>query len=153
MSDEGTTCKHWHVKCSRRLAKIAQTAQNKRAPANDAIVAMTTLTSRERLLLGVGAWRNFCVKWLLFLQVFRKPNFDLEPDYFVGKPLNIRFHLYIVSTEILSTFRARVEYISVFKICAIQTSGNEKRQKPPFPLGHVDPHLIDPSLGRLHSPP
>jgi len=44
-----------HVKCSRRLAKIAQTVQNKRAPGNDAIIAMTTLTLRKRLLRGTAA--------------------------------------------------------------------------------------------------
>jgi len=56
------------------LAKIAQTAQNKRAPDNGAIVAMTTLTSRKRLLqclalvLGVSfAWNDW-----QFLQISHK---------------------------------------------------------------------------------
>jgi len=57
--DERPKCNPHFVTFARRLAKTAQTAQNKRAPGNDAIVAMTTLTSRKRLLLGVTGWRDF----------------------------------------------------------------------------------------------
>ena len=65
--------KQQHVKCSHRLNKIAQTAQNKRAPDNDAIVAMTTLTSRNRLLLDFTAWHDFLRETTVtFLQISRK---------------------------------------------------------------------------------
>ena len=39
-------------------------------------------------------------------------HFNLELDYIVRKPMKHRFQLYIVRTEIFSTFHARVEYIS-----------------------------------------
>jgi len=39
------------------------------------------------------------------------PHFDLEPDYITRKPMKHRFQLYIVSSEILSTFHTRVRYI------------------------------------------
>jgi len=48
-----------------------------------------------------------------FLQISHKPNFDREPDCFIGKPMNRRFQRYIVGMEILSIFYARVEYVSV----------------------------------------
>jgi len=55
---------------------------------------------------------------VIFLQISREPNFDLEAsDIFgIGKPMNRRFQRYTVRTEVLSTFHARVEYISVLKI-------------------------------------
>jgi len=64
ISDAYITRKKRHVKCSCRLLKIAQTTQNKHVTGN-AIVAMATLTLSKRLLLGVAAWHDFCVKWVL----------------------------------------------------------------------------------------
>ena len=78
----------------------------------------------------------FCVKPLLHFCKFLV-NFDLKPDYFFGKPMNRRFKRYIVRTEILSTFHARVEYISV-KNTPFKPMGT-KPPKLSFLLGHVDP--------------
>ena len=108
--------------------------------------------SYNSLLLGLAAWHDFCVKWLLRLcKLLVNCNFDLEPDYvyFFGRTINRLFQQYIVCTEILSTFHARVKYIYVKKY-TIQTNGNEK---PPLPLGGHGPHLIHSSLDRPHSPP
>jgi len=89
-----------------------------------------------------------------FLYISPQPHFDLEPDYIARKPLQQRFQLYIVHREILSSFHTRVEYIYV--IPPIQTNGDanaEKSPKQPFPLTHVDPHLIHECLCPPHSPP
>jgi len=62
--------KQQHVQCSHRLAKIAQTAQNKRATGST-IVAMTTLTSVKgccvALMLGmISSWNDcyICANFL-----------------------------------------------------------------------------------------
>jgi len=70
-----------------RLAKIAQTAQTSMhpAPGNDAIVAMMTLTLRKRLLLGIAAWHDFCMKWLTFLQISCKPQLWSQTSLFLWK--------------------------------------------------------------------
>jgi len=44
---------------------------------------------------------NFCTFLL-------NPHFDLGPNYIIRKPMKYRFQLYIVRTEILSTFHTRV---------------------------------------------
>jgi len=75
-----------------------------------------------------------------FLQFLINPNFDLEPDYFFGRPMNRCFQRYIVHTEILSTFHAQVDDISV-KNMPFKPMG-AKTPKPPFTLGYMDPHLI-----------
>jgi len=62
ISDECTMRKQRHIKCSHRLAKIAQTVENKHAPGIDAIVAMTTYILRKSLLLGIAALHDFCMK-------------------------------------------------------------------------------------------
>jgi len=57
------------------------------------------------------------------------------------KPMKRRFQRYLVHTEILSTFHARVEHVSVTKY-AIETNGSMGTKHPinrPFPLSHVDP--------------
>jgi len=57
-------------------------------------------------------------------------HFDLEPDYIIRKPMKHRFQRCIVPTEIFSTFRAQVEYISrvQYVILPIQTNGTECAQ-------------------------
>jgi len=70
ISDDRSTRNPHYAEFSRRLAKIAKTAHNKRTTGN-AIVGMATLTR-----VKVAARRDFFVKSLLhFLQVFRKAQF------------------------------------------------------------------------------
>jgi len=59
-----------------------------------------------------GAPRAAGMVILRALNVSPQPHFDLEPDYIIRKPMKHRFQLYIVRTEILSTFHTRVEHIS-----------------------------------------
>jgi len=54
---------------------------------------------------------------LHFCTFLLKPNIDLELDYIHRKPMNCRFQQYILHTEILTTFHARVKFISVKQIC------------------------------------
>ena len=82
-----------------------------------------------------------------FLQISRKPNFDLEPEYFFGKQMNRRFQQYNVCTKILSTFHTRVKYISVKNMLFKPMGTNPP--KPPL-LGTHGPHLIHPSLNWPH---
>jgi len=51
-----------------------------------------------------------------FFADFSQTHIDLELDSICGKPMKRRFQQYIVRAEILSTFQARVEYISVRKM-------------------------------------
>jgi len=99
------------------------------------MVAMTSQLHR-------AAERPFCVCQLLhFFQLLSNPSIDLELEYIFGKPMKCRFQRCIVCTQILSTFHARVAYISVTKY-AIQTIGLIGENDPkihPF-LWHVDPH-------------
>jgi len=90
---------------------------------------------------------------VIFLQISRKPQLQPRTWQFLQNasinrrsPINRRFQRYIVHTEILSTFYARVKN-------AIQTNWDEKLPKPPFPFRAHGPHLIHPSLDRPHSPP
>jgi len=67
---------------------------------------MAMLTSPKRLLLGVAVWDDFCVKSLLyFLQISRKPKFDLELTV-SSEGQCAGFQQYIVRMEILSNFHA-----------------------------------------------
>jgi len=95
-------------------------------------------------IANIAAWCDFFVKWLTFLQIFHKP--QLRPrTYFFRRPINRRFQRCIVCTEIMSIFHAQVEYVSLERY-TIQTNGNEIPSNLPFPLGHIDPNLIHPSL-------
>ena len=62
--------------------------------------------------------------------------------------------IYCTCTEILSTFHARVEYISLLKIHS-RTPFKQMGRKPAksFPLSRCGPHIIRSSLGRPRSPP
>jgi len=107
----------------------------------------------KRLLLSIAAWLDFCVKWLLtFWQVSCKFYLRSWNWLYFWKANEQTFLTIYCLYEILSTFHARVEYISVKKY-AIQTSENEKSPKPPLPLGHVDPPSNTPILDRPHLPP
>jgi len=89
------------------------------------MVAMTSPLHR-------AAERPFYVFQLLrFCQLLSNPSIDLELEYIIGKPMKCRFQHCIVRTEILSTFHARVEYISVTKY-TIETIG---------PMGPNDPKI------------
>ena len=91
-----------------------------------------------------AAEHPFCVCQLLglhFCQLLSNFTIDLELEYIIGKPMKRRFQRYIVRTEILSTFHARVEYLSVTKY-ATETIG---------PMGTNNPK-IHPSLESRQPP-
>jgi len=73
----------------------------------------TIITSSFRARCVVACAENPSETVLHFCTFLLNPQFDLEPDYIVRKPIKRRFQRYIVRTEIFSTFHARVEYISV----------------------------------------
>ena len=127
---------------SERLAKIAQTTQNKRATDN-AIVAM----AMTLICVKVAANRNFFVKSLLhFLQISREPQICLKTNHIFKKPMNRRFQGCIFCMEILSTFHTRVSYKNTLKN-AIQTNGRKVLiHSLPFMGCGPHPHLIHPSL-------
>ena len=92
---------------------------------------------------------------LHFCQLLSNPSSDLELEYLFGKPMKRRFQRCTACTEI-STFHARVEYISVTKY-AIETIGliwgDKRPQNPPLPLEARGPHLIHECLGDpIHHP-
>jgi len=62
---------------------------------------MARLWWRNRLLLGVAAWHDVCMKSLLhFCKFLLNPNSDLEPiSLEFGRPMNERYQRYIVRTE------------------------------------------------------
>ena len=97
----------------------------------------------------VAAINDLHLIWVL--KFLANPNKDLERDCIFGKPMKLRFQWCIIHTEILSVFYAWVVYISVQQICRwnTETSGSKTPWKP---LGHIDPHLMHPSLHRPHSP-
>jgi len=67
-------------------------------------------------LLHCTAERPFCMCQLLHIcQLLSNPSINLELEYIFGKAMKHRFQRYIVQTEILSTFHAWVNYISVTK--------------------------------------
>jgi len=79
--------------------------------------------SINRLCTGRWSpWRHRCTaccgKSILcditvtFSTFLLKPDFDLEADYIIRKPIKRRFQQYLVPAEILSTFHTRVEYFS-----------------------------------------
>ena len=86
-----------------------------------------------------------CLAWFLhemtvtFFQIFHKPNFDLEPHYFFGMPMNRRFQWCIVYTETFSTFHAQVEYISFPKICYSNQCEQKITKTSPSPWGMRTP--------------
>jgi len=52
------------------------------------------------------------VKTVTFLQIFHKPQIDLELYCIFRKPMKRRFQRYIVRMEIMSTFHVWVVHIS-----------------------------------------
>jgi len=90
------------------------------------MVAMT-------LPLHCAAERPFCVCQLLhFCQLLSNPSIDLKLEYNFGKPMKRRFQRFIVHVEILSTFHARVKYISV-KIMPLKPLGQCGQTTPKSP--------------------
>jgi len=72
--------------------------------------------------------------------------------------LKRHFHWYVVHTQMLLTFHARVEYISFFCKNTWKRHTNQWEKvnpKPLFPLGDMDPmsNRPTPIFGRPHSPP
>ena len=64
---------------------------------------------KQETMSGSGIGLETVLHFCTFLI---KCHSNLEPDDIVRKPMKHRFQWYIVHTEILSTFHARVEYIS-----------------------------------------
>jgi len=89
-----------------------------------------------------------------FCKFLVNPKFDLETNCIFRKPTNIRFQWYIVYSEILWTFHARVEYIFVLKIQhSNQWGRNPPPWKHPVSIRGCGPHVIHPSFNWPHSPP
>ena len=89
------------------------------------------ITSRSRLLLGVAAWHDFCVKTLLhFCKFHVNPNFDLELT------LSSECQWTDVSSDIMSVWTYCQIFTHEWKTClfknyAIQSNGNVKPKTSP----------------------
>jgi len=97
----------------------------------------------------------FCMCQLLhFCHLLSNPSIDPKLEYISGKPVKCRFQRCIVHAEILSTFHAWVEYISLTKY-AIETIGpvGQMTPKSSLPLEACGPYLMHECLGWPHSPP
>ena len=73
-------------------------------------------------------------------------NSNFDPDYNIfRKSMKIRFQRYIVFTKVISTFHARVDYISLPNM-PLKPFGQRGKQpqNPPFPSRHVDPTMPNP---------
>jgi len=75
--------------------------------------------------------RLFCC--VFALEFLFNPQFNLQPDYIIRKPLLHRIQQYIVRREILSTFHTWVDNRSIHHFCIIFTP------KLPFPLRRSPP--------------
>jgi len=90
------------------------------------------------LLLGVAAWHDFCMKWLLhFCKFLVNPNIDFKPNYFFQKPTD-------VSNDILSIPKYSELFMHksktfLLKKYAIQTNGVKKTPKLPLSLAERGP--------------
>jgi len=85
---------------------------------------------------------------LLHSCTFRvNPQFDLEPDYIIRKPIFHRIKRCNLLREILSTFHTRVDHRSVRHFCIVFTPNC------PFPSTITTQNLIHPYQARPHSPP
>jgi len=73
----------------------------------------TIMTSSLHARRAMACAENPSETVLHFCTFLLNPHFDLEPDYIAKKLIERPFRRYIVRTVILSTFHARVEYISV----------------------------------------
>jgi len=81
------------------------------------------------------------------LEFLFNPQFDLEPDYIIRKPLFCRIQRYILRRKVLSTFHTRVDNRSVHHYCIVFTP------KLPLPFRRSPPNLIHPFRAWPHSPP
>ena len=106
--------------------------------------------------------QNVCLLWLFTTRAYRhaasvllrfaleflfNPEFDLETDYIIRKPLLRRIQRYILRREILSTFHTRVDNRSS-AISALYSPPN-----CPFPFDDHHQNLIHPYGALSHSPP
>jgi len=101
------------------------------APNNVPIVAMMphNIASLPAACSGTSI---FCESTVTFLQIFRKPNIDLELDCMLGKPMKRRF---TVNFSCMSRIHFSLK-------STIETNGPLGANNPrncPFPLRHVDP--------------
>jgi len=86
--------------------------------------------------------------WHVFAHGFLcNPQFDLELNYIIRKPLVHRIQRYIRRREILSTFHTRVDNRSIRHFCILFTP------KMPFPFDDHHQNLIHPFRARPHSTP
>jgi len=90
------------------------------------------------------------------LEFLFNPQFDLEPDYIIRKPLLCRIQRYILHREILSAFHTRVDNRSICHFCIVFTLKLPLplRRSPPksnTPLPSMTP-LTTPNSIRIHSP-
>jgi len=95
--------------------------------------------------IAIAMLRLFCC--VFALEFLFNPQFDLEPDYIIRKPLLRIIQRYILRREILSTFHTRVNHQSVRHFYIVFT--------PNCPLPFDDHHqnLIHLYRARPHSPP
>jgi len=110
--------------------------------------------------VAMDVLRLFC--YIFAHEFLFNPHFDLESDYVTRKPILHRIQRCILRTEILSTFRTRVDRRSVpwsVRHVAIHINKPEisknavnHARNSPIPLRHVDFHLTHECLGPPHSP-
>jgi len=94
-----------------------------------ASVCRCTRTAAKWLLFAHGRIAILHLFWCIFALGFLcNPQFDLEPDYIIRKPLVHRIQRYIRHREILSTFHTRVDNRSIRHFCILFTP------KLPLPL-------------------
>jgi len=79
----------------------------------------------------IAMLRLFCC--IFAFEFLFNPQFDLEPDYIVRKPLLYRIQRYILQREILSTFHIRVDNRLIRHYCIVFTP------KRPLPLPRSQP--------------
>jgi len=100
----------------------------------------------------IAMLRMFCC--VFALEFLFNPQFDLEPDYIIRKPLFSQFQRYIVRREILSTFHTRVDNRSICHFCIVFTPNcpfpfDDHHQNLIHPYGHTEP---DPTHHRKRHP-
>ena len=82
----------------------------------------------------IAMLRLFCC--IFALEFLFNPQFDLEPDYIIRKPILHRIQRYILHREILSTFHTRVDNRSICHFCIVFTPNC------PFPFDNHHQNLI-----------
>ena len=85
----------------------------------------------------IATLRLFCC--VFALEFLFNPQFVLEPDYIIRKPLLHKIQRYILRREILSTFHTRVDNRSICHFCIVFTP------KLPLPLRQSPPKSNTPT--------